>query len=164
MRPCQRCGAERPPGEFLFCSMKCRVSHYSKPSDAGCWVWQLKLDSYGYGRTNVRSQPVKAHRASYEAFVGPIKAGALVCHRCDNRACVNPDHLFLGTHADNSADMTKKSRQARGARLARSKLSEADVRAIRADARPHSKIAPLYGVSRTQIRYVRERKVWRHVV
>ena len=160
-RPCQRCGSERPPRQFLFCSLQCRIKHYSVPTETGCWAWQQALDVYGYGRTNVGSKYIKAHRAAYEAFVGPIPKGKVICHRCDNRACVNPDHLFAGTFAENSADMVSKGRQTHGE--ARSKLTVAQVLAIRADPRKHSVVAPEYGVTRTLIRVIRERKVWRHV-
>jgi hypothetical protein len=85
--------------------------------DNECWLWTASTTGNGYGQFSPTCHPPKtgyAHRFSYELHYGPIPAGMLVCHTCDNPRCVNPKHLFLGTHQDNATDMKQKGRHWNG--------------------------------------------------
>lgn len=83
--------------------------------EAGCWLWTARIGGNGYGSitTPGGSRKEQAHRVSYKDFIGPIPAGMCVLHKCDVRACVNPNHLWLGTKKDNTADMDAKGRGGR---------------------------------------------------
>jgi hypothetical protein len=113
-----------------------------------CWNWTASVNHHGYGQINGGSSKIKmtykAHRLSWLIHFGAIPDGLIVMHRCDNRRCVNPEHLFVGTYADNTADMMAKGRQAKNNGLKGelnpcAKLTNAQVREIRALYVPRNK-------------------------
>jgi len=107
---------------------------------------------------------LRAHRAAYALHHDlPFDFEGVVMHTCDNTACVNPAHLVLGTQADNMADKKGKGRQRRGERVPNAKLSEAQVRAIRLDARIAKAIGPDYGISHRTVWDIKARRIWQHV-
>jgi len=135
-----------------------------KVTTNGCWEWQKAKHGYGYGHIGIGAgQSNKAHRVSYVLHVGPIPEGGVVCHRCDNPPCVNPDHLFIGTIADNMADRNAKERQARGVRNGKSKLTPDIVRYIRDSPLSDALLANEIGVAPGTIYAVRSGRTWRHV-
>ena len=134
-----------------------------------CWIWSQSIQGGGYGNCFVDGRVSRAHRVSYEIHKGPIDKGLLVCHTCDNRACINPDHLFLGTHADNTADMIAKNRMKVGDDLPNAKLCPDKIREVRAalDQMPKThtirKFAKKFGVSRWAISEIVYGRNWKHV-
>ncbi|QIB39305.1 hypothetical protein G3A56_15930 [Rhizobium oryzihabitans] len=139
---------------------------------AGCWIWQKKKSNNGYGEFAFGGgKNGRAHRVSYFAHIGEIPDGMDVCHRCDVRSCVNPDHLFLGTRSENLIDASKKNRvsrehQKKGSSHPASKLLEADVKEIRSRlSLGHSKasIARSFAVSDRVILLIARGQAWRHV-
>ena len=137
------------------------LDYHEVDDKTGCWNWTKTLSNTGYARISRSGKYDLAHRASYETFVGKIPTGLWVLHRCDNRRCINPAHLFLGTREDNVADMVAKGRQAYGERHGVSKLTATQVAAIRADSRKHREIAADYGVTYGLVGHIKRRLVWR---
>lgn len=142
-------------------------SKVAKRASGECWEWAGYRDKDGYGTFNpVRTKLKKAHRFAYELAHGAIPRGMCVCHHCDNRACVNIAHLFLGTATDNDADRDRKNRQAKGERSGLAKLTRTRVLSIRemyADGTSQQVIADTMGVHQTAISSVLRGRTWRHV-
>jgi hypothetical protein len=131
--------------------------------EAGCWLWEGYTDKkMGYGMFWFGESMILAHRMSYWLFVGRIPKGAHVCHKCDVPSCVNPNHLWLGTNADNVADKVRKGRQSRmaGRQHPGAKLTEQEVIEIRDSGLSARKAARKYGVHRSTIKYIRKGKRW----
>lgn len=129
-----------------------------------CWLWTGTTNGVGYGKLQMGSHDsVGAHRFSWElANRRKAPVGKVVMHSCDNRRCVNPAHLSLGTQGDNMADRDKKGRHwaQRGTRHGQSKLTESDVLAIRAAAGTQKEIGQRFGVSQSVICHIRRRQAW----
>lgn len=126
-----------------------------------CWEWTGAGDRYGSIKDRCRSRG--AHRVSFEIHFGKVPTGMHVCHRCDNKKCVNPRHLFAGTHQANMNDKVAKGRQHHpaGEQHPLSRLTWDDVRAIRASTETGVALAARYGVSRPTISNIRNGTTWR---
>lgn len=140
-------------------------SRVTKHAGTGCWIWTGHIDRTGYGRACIFAGIHLAHRLSYELYCGST-LGWHICHRCDNRPCVNPTHLFAGTNADNVADRVSKNRTAHGVDHKDAKLTPEMVREIRAMAatgKQYVEIAANFSVSAKQVRSVALGRYWKHV-
>lgn len=129
----------------------------------GCLIWMGAVEAKGYGRFFYEGKSRKAHRVAWQLDKGPIPAETLVCHRCDNPACVNIDHLFLGTNDDNLKDMAAKGRSLIGEVNRNSKLTETEVSEIRASRQSTFDLAKRFGMSRQHIGAIRNGSAWKHV-
>jgi hypothetical protein len=196
-RACEQCGKsfhvypyEIKRGRGRFCCRQCSTTHSRRPlkdrfwakvnkdgpvpahrPELGpCWLWTAMKNPRGYGcvqKDNARKTFLLAHRVSWELYFTSIPAGLCILHRCDNRRCVRPDHLFLGTKADNMADRYAKGRYEKGEKTGRAKLTEAAVREIRrlfaAGCHNKAALSMQFGVSRPAIRLIVLGKCWKHI-
>lgn len=117
----------------------------------------------GYGQFHLNGKTAYAHRVAYEIANGTFPREAFVMHSCDNRKCVNPAHLSLGTFDENMADMVEKRRQAHGSKNSHAKLTPDQVRAIRSEIGTHKEIAQRYGVVQPLVTMIRNGRIWKHV-
>jgi hypothetical protein len=136
--------------------------------NSGCWFWMNATAPNGYGVVNVGRRTTRAHRLSYEVAHGVRLPSSIdVCHTCDIRCCVNPDHLFKGTRADNMRDCAEKGRiripGLAGEDLPQSVLTERQVLEIRASRKSQRALARDYGVDKGTIAHIVHRKTWKHI-
>ena len=142
------------------------LNHCIPEPNSGCWLGLRTVNKLGYAKVTVNNNRRGAHRIAWQVWRGPIPPGIDVLHKCDVRCCINPDHLFLGTHYDNMHDMMRKGRAdfVRGVRHPQAILTEAQVIAIRNDSRPNGHdIAFDYGISESTVRNIKKRRTWRHL-
>lgn len=133
-----------------------------------CWPWAALTRQHGYGVLRAGGaadggKMIYAHRAAWLLVNGAIPDGMQVCHKCDNRKCVNPGHLFLGTIQENMADKVSKNRHLFGEKSPQARLTERDVREIRVSADTLADCANKFGVSFQHISDIRHGKRWAHV-
>lgn len=177
---CAKCGYANG-GAFSVCPI-CKVPltpfaekflRYVEHSDDGCWLWRGCRTSDGYGRAHAGefrtagSKTALAHRLSWLLHNSDIPDGQYVCHRCDVRPCVNPDHLFLGTAKDNTQDCIAKGRarrgRLRGQEHGRARLTEKDAREVLASKDSDQALADRFGVNKTTIYSIRVGRNWKHL-
>ncbi len=137
---------------------------------SGCTLWFGGADKHGYGRLTWNGRSVLAHRLSYECERGPIPKGLHLLHRCDNPACINPDHLRPGTQAENVADMMAKGRESRAPRPyhrgegnPNNRITEDVVRGVLLSDLPQRAAAKTFGIAGAWVQRIRAREVWTHV-
>lgn len=144
---------------------KAMLFNRSRLTENGCWEWTAGLGSGGYGLFYYKNQNQRAHRVSYQIYTGEIPAGMVICHSCDNPRCINPDHLRAGTMKDNALDREARGRRdVKGEQIGTSKLTEADVMAIKArpDLGPTA-LGAMYGVGPNQVWLIRTGRSWKHL-
>lgn len=137
-------------------------------TESGCWIWTAYTNADGYGQINADNRMKKAHRVSWELYNGVIPDSMCICHKCDTPSCVNPNHLFLGTHTENIQDMFLKGRAdlKHGSKHGRTELSEEDVISMRKkcnEGTPQQYFADKHGINKGTVSKIILRKTWRHV-
>lgn len=160
----------------FYCSARCRRRFAGRRRELAlarlgqefgkdaCWPWPGATDRNGYPYLWSKGKTGRAHRISYETFIGAIPGGMCVLHSCDNRRCVNPHHLFVGTHQDNQRDKVTKDRQARGRQINTCKLTPAKVIALRMRAtlgERQKQLASEYGITLNHCCAIVNRRAWR---
>jgi hypothetical protein len=139
---------------------------YIPVTESGCWLWLLGLDSAGYGKCKIHGEMFGAHRVLWMMSNGAIPDGLFVLHKCDVTCCVNPSHLYLGTHQDNIADRERRNRGSKkdGERNPSSKLKEVDIMEILDLINAgvgHKEISVVFNVTQQTIYNVAIKKTWR---
>lgn len=141
-----------------------RVRAHVDITAGGCWEWQGSLSADGYGKIMVAGKTWRAHRFSYESFVGPISDDQLVLHRCDNPPCVNPDHLYLGDQMRNERDKVERGRSPAGEKNVKAKLTKRQVdemRSLYATGKYNkAEIGRLFGVEKSTSTRVINNQLW----
>ena len=151
-------------------------SHSVPVTETGCWLWEGHCDRNGYGQKRLKifdNKNMFAHRLSYLAYIGNDIENKSVCHKCDVPCCVNPDHLFLGSHKDNMSDMSNKKRnrvphpKMQGENHFNARLTEKDVIEIRKKFKPrvntYKMLSEEYGISPRTVGAIVNRSLWSHV-
>ena len=153
--------------DIALAGLRRKIEGRKTVSPTGCWILTTGTDTNGYPAIRVVGTLVRASRISYEVFKGPITPGMFVCHACDVRQCVNPDHLWLGTAAENMRDMANKGRAYKpdriGEKNCNAKMTAADILGIRSSTLKAHAVAQQYGTSAKNIRRIRSGQRWPHL-
>jgi hypothetical protein len=143
-----------------------KLLNWIKVDDNDCWLFQGKLRANGYGVIKFEGRERSAHHVYFLVFKGPIKEGLLACHKCDVRNCVNPSHIFWGTHDDNQKDMKVKGRSAKGVRNGMNKLSEnqvKDILSLKNKSVTQREIAKKFNVTQAMVSRIWLKKAWTYL-
>jgi hypothetical protein len=142
-----------------------KLKNYKKNA-AGCWIWQGMQSHDGYGRVRYKCRKIRAHRAVMLVKQGFLTPGKIVCHTCDERLCVNPDHLYEGSQADNMRDAAcrRSIDRRRGEDHQLAKLMEADVFRIRRSKETTRALGKRYGVGKSTIQQIKAGETWKHLL
>ncbi len=143
-------------------------SKINKTSDAkGCWNWVGYKKSSGHGQIRINKKTIYVHRLSYELHFGPIEKNILVLHKpepiCHNSCCINPEHLYTGTHTDNQNDRTTDGTSNRGERCGSNKLTTDKVFYIRENKYTYDEYAKMFNVSISTIYDIVNNRTWKHI-
>lgn len=159
--------------KFLLNEKDRFLSSFTKRLDKYCWEWNGTINNYGYGvMYREKYKRILAHRMSWIHYKGELPDDKCVLHHCDNRVCVNPNHLFLGSRDDNNKDMVSKGRhnpygsrtgKTAGEKHGGSKLTEKDVKMIRNSDQSGAELARKLGISKTTVCDIKKRRIWRHI-
>lgn len=151
-----------------YCSILCRIFSRIKTIENGCWEWQAYCEPGGYGRTKIDQYNTElVHRVVFkEIYKVKLDVKQLVCHKCDNRKCVNPEHLFIGSHADNAQDCVKKNRKnsPKNENHHKAKLTWQmvdEIRKLRGEGWTIVKLGEKYAVNHSNISNICLQKTWR---
>jgi len=141
------------------------LSDYVLNLYTGCKEWIGVLSRDGYGMCCYKAQRQRAHRLAFFTANPDADQGLLVLHKCDNRKCINVDHLYLGTCQDNSTDMVQRGRcnPRRGIHAHNARLNDEKAMAIFLDERTYAEIAMDYGIAATTVQGIKNRRLWKHV-
>lgn len=149
-------------------SLKSRLLKNKLVDENGCWIWQRAVFYTGYPQIKIARKTSYAHRASYEVFKGQIPRGLNVCHKCDIRLCINPEHLFLGTDLDNERDKKSKMRHVYGTKNGRAILNENKVVFIRRLYKTGNfmikELAIIYNLSPSGMAKVVNCRTWKYLI